>query len=147
MNIRKKSFLIILLSFAVLLTACTFVGTTKEDMEKVSKEAMENPPANAGTYEDYSPERLEELLGSEKFLLFFHADWCPTCRILETKIKKDLGILNGHTVLKANYDREAALMRKYDVVVQSTVIFFNEDGTIAEKKVFPRVSQIEAFFQ
>ena len=139
MNVRKKSSLIILLSFAALLTACSFTGTTKEDMSEVA--AMTNG------YEEYSPERLEELKGSEKFLLFFHADWCPTCRILEARIKKDLGVLNGHTVLEANYDREAALMKEYAVTVQATVIFFNEDGSIAAKKVNPRLSQIEEFFQ
>lgn len=147
MNVRKKSLIIILLTFSALLTACSFMSTTKEDMEKVSKEAMENPPANAGVYEEYSPERFDELLGSEKFLLFFHADWCPTCRVLEARLKKDLSVLNGHTVLETNYDREVALKKEYGVLVQSTVIFFNEDGSIADTRVNPRVSQIEEFFQ
>lgn len=147
MEVRKKTLIIAALGLSILLTACTFVATTKEDMEEASKGAIEAPVENAGTYEEYSPERFAELIGRERFILFFHADWCPTCRVLEKKIKKDMGVLNQHVVLEANYDREVDLKKEYGVRVQTTVIFFNEDGSIADKRINPRLSQIEEFFQ
>ncbi len=138
MKIKKKHLIGLLLLVSIALTACSFVGTTKKDMEAL--------PEGSG-YEEYSAERFAQLQGSERFMLFFHADWCPTCRILEARLKSDLSILNGHTVLEANYDREAELKKEYGVNVQTTVIFFNEDGSVAEKRVNPTLTKIEEFFQ
>jgi len=141
---KKITFAVIAVS--VLMAGCTFLNTTKEEMASVDKEMTEDAGANAGHYEEYSTQRFSELHGSEKFLLFFHADWCPTCRALEKNIKKDMSALNGHTVLETNYDTETELKKEYGVAVQTTVIFFDADGSVTKKKVNPRLSEIESFF-
>ncbi len=97
-------------------------------------------------YIEYTEANYKEKLGKEKFILFFHADWCPLCRQLESKIKEDLSILNGHTVLEANYDREIELKKKFDVLAQTTVVFIDEKGMATEKKVNPSIKTIEEFF-
>lgn len=143
MNQSKK--ISILLIVSLLLVGCGFLATTKTDMQEADEDMASS--AMAGSYEEYSPQQFSELKGSERFILFFHADWCPLCRVLEGKIKKDMGVLNGHTVLEANYDKEVELKKEYSVLAQTTMIFFNADGTIADKKVNPRLSNIEEFFK
>lgn len=98
-------------------------------------------------YQTYSQELYEEKLGNEKFILFFHADWCPLCRQLESKIKEDLSILNGHSVLEANFDREIELKKEFEVLAQTTVIFINEKGENVGKKVNPSIESIQEFFK
>lgn len=143
MNQSKK--ISVLLIVSLLLVGCGFLATTKTDMQEADEE-MAGYAAN-GSYEEYSSKRFSELHGNEKFILFFSADWCPLCRVLEGKIKKDMDVLNGHAVLEANYDKEVELKKEYSVLVQTTMIFFNADGTIADKKVNPRLSMIEEFFK
>jgi thiol-disulfide isomerase/thioredoxin len=102
---------------------------------------------NTEGYEAYSADLFNELLGSESFALFFHAGWCPTCRAMETEILGNLSALNGHIMLKADYDTETELKKEYGVTVQTTVIFFNADGSIAKKTINPPLSEIKAFFK
>ncbi len=111
-----------------------------------SKEPSELASLTSGSYEEYSPERFKELLGSEKFILFFHADWCPTCRALEKEIKESLEKLNSRTVLEVNYDTETDLKKKYGITVQSTLVFIDSDGEVFEKRVNPDLELIEKFF-
>ncbi len=144
MNLSKKIPLLILIAgFA--LVGCSFLANNETDTEQAENETLST--GLPGRYEEYSPELFSELQGNEKFLLFFHADWCPLCRALEAKIKNDIGVLNGRTVLEADYDIELDLRKEYSVLAQVTVIFFNADGTIANKKVNPRLSAIEEFFK
>ena len=99
-----------------------------------------------GHYEAYSRERFVQLQEKERFALFFHAPWCPTCRALEKNILADLTVFNGHTMLKADYDNETELKKEYDVIVQTTVILFDEDGYVAHKKLNPSLAEIRSFF-
>ncbi len=140
MKLLKSSALLLLIS--VVLTSCDSTKGTQSDASEVVT-AIEN----AGTYEDYSSERFDELLGSERFILFFHADWCPTCRALEADIKSDLGVLNQHVLLEANYDKEVDLKKEYEINSQSTVIFFNADGSVHDTIIFPPTDQIRDFFE
>jgi hypothetical protein len=41
--------------------------------------------ASQSQYRDYNEAELSSLTGS-RILLFFHADWCPTCRNFEKQI-------------------------------------------------------------
>jgi len=97
-------------------------------------------------YQEYTPELEARYKGSQKFVLFFHADWCPTCRVLEKKIKENLKSLENAIILETNYDREVEAKKKYNVRVQSTVIFFNADGTVERSKVNPRLQELIDFF-
>ena len=136
---------IIILSLALTLTGCGFLGTTKDDMEGV-EENTNTGSVTSGSYEKYTPERFDELLGTEKFALFFHADWCPTCRALEKEIKENLDELNSRTVLEVNYDTETDLKKEYEVMVQSTVVFINANGSVFEKRLNPDFELIKKFF-
>lgn len=59
------------------------------------------------------------MLTGSRILLFFHADWCPTCRnfekqISETTLPKDI------VIYKVDYDTADELKKKYSILSQST---------------------------
>ncbi|MDH5597438.1 MAG: thioredoxin family protein [Candidatus Peregrinibacteria bacterium] len=133
-----------LLALGIGLLALALVYTfTRSNPGEPEVEVMASMPAG---YEIYDQARFNELHGQEPFAVFFHADWCPTCRALETRIKKDPSVLGGRVMLRANYDREVALKKQYEAMVQTTVIFFYEDGSVAHKRVNPSINFIRDFF-
>lgn len=86
----------------------------------------------AGTYEDYSAEKVASAEGD--VVLFFHASWCPTCRALNSNIEANLGAIpDGVTILKTDYDSETALKQKYGVTYQHTLVQVDNDGNMITK--------------
>jgi peptide-methionine (S)-S-oxide reductase len=82
---------------------------------------IEEHAATGATFSQYRPYDpvLFRSLQDRQILLFFHADWCPTCRnfekqILETTLPKNV------IILKVDYDTATDLKKKYSVVSQST---------------------------
>jgi thiol:disulfide interchange protein len=47
--------------------------------------------ASQAQYIDYSPDALAQAQQKGRAVLFFHADWCPTCRALDKEIKLPSG--------------------------------------------------------
>lgn len=93
------------------------------------------PDPNAGVpikqnYVNYSKTALEQTLKDEgQALLFFYADWCPTCRAADKSIQTDHALLPKNlTILKVNYDSEADLKRQYNVTAQHTFVHVNRQG-------------------
>jgi len=81
-----------------------------------------------GEYLAYSPELLARA-NSGDVVLFFHAAWCPTCKALESDINRNLeNIPDDLTILKINYDKESELKKKYDVVIQHTLVKVDANG-------------------
>jgi len=86
-----------------------------------------------GTVEAYSPEKLA-LAESGKVLLFFHAAWCPICRILDAEAEANPDIIPENlTVLKVDYDSATALKKKYGVTVQHTFVQVDASGAAIAK--------------
>lgn len=61
-------------------------------------------------------------------VLFFYADWCPTCRAELKKIESGQSILKNITVIIVNYDKSKELKRKYGVTYQHTYVQIDRDG-------------------
>lgn len=88
---------------------------------------------NPGSFEDYSPEKLA-LAKTGDVILFFHADWCPSCRGLEKDINDNLSnIPEGTHILKIDYDTAMDLKKKYGVVRQHTLVHVSETGAEIKK--------------
>lgn len=87
----------------------------------------------AGIYTEYSP----ELVSSEAYsnrIIFFKADWCPTCSVLDRDIEENLAdIPQGTIILEADYDEEIELRKEYDVSVQHTLVLVDQDGEELEQ--------------
>lgn len=89
--------------------------------------------ANSGEYLDYD-ESLLSRADSGNVVLFFHADWCPTCRALENHIINNAHkIPEGLTIMKLDFGAESSLRDKYDVVVQHTLVQVDSNGNQINK--------------
>lgn len=62
-------------------------------------------------------------------ILYFHANWCPICQVLDPDITKNISKLPvGLTILKVDYDKETALKKKYGVTYQHTFVQVDPNG-------------------
>jgi len=105
--------------------------TLEEPAVEIAVEPVieEEATVEAARYIAYSAETLEQLKGSQPVAVFFHAEWCPTCRGMEAEINENLANLPAGTViLKADYDTETELKEQYKIVIQSTIAILDKDG-------------------
>jgi thiol-disulfide isomerase/thioredoxin len=82
--------------------------------------------AHALELKPYSAQALAEAQkANQPVALHFHADWCPTCRA-QDKVLQSLKAEKGLdlTVLRADYDTEKDLKRRFRVNAQSTLVVF-----------------------
>lgn len=95
---------------------------TAEPEDEPQQEAEPAP----GVYRAYSTDAVADP-GFDTTIIFFHASWCPECRAFEQAIESS-DIPDGVQILKADYDTESDLKRRYDVTIQTTFVRVDEDG-------------------
>lgn len=95
---------------------------------------------SAGQYVQYSDAVLADTSDTDR-ILFFHAEWCSTCKFFEGDIKS-AGIPEGITIIEANYDDETELKARYDVSVQSTFVLLDSEGNL--KQTWPFASGLRS---
>lgn len=88
--------------------------------------------AAAGAYTSYSADAVANTKG--KRILFFHAPWCPQCRLLDASITAG-PIPSGVTIFKVDYDSNQKLRQDYGVTIQTTLILLDDNGGEAKKYV------------
>lgn len=103
--------------------------------DKLEEEMVKDEVALEGKYLDYTPELLAE--AEWNIVLFFHADWCPTCNALEKEILSDT-IPSDLTILVVNYDTETELKKKYSVLTQTTLVQVDNQWNMINKWVWGR---------
>jgi len=90
--------------------------------------------AKSGSYETYGAEKVALASASHDVVLFFRANWCPTCRAVDTDIKAHLGsIPPALTILDVDYDNSAELKKKYGVTYQHTFVQVDAQGNMVKK--------------
>ena len=99
-----------------------------EQSTEVAQTAAKQP----GTYVEYQEGLVASTDGVT--VLFFHAPWCPQCRMIEDDIEKQ-GVPDGVTILKVDYDSNQALRQKYGVTLQTTFVEVDSSGAEIEKYV------------
>lgn len=103
--------------------------TEKAEMESSSSEVM----MKVGSYEAYSADKIARAETGD-VVIFFHASWCPSCRGLNSDIESNLkSIPEGVTILKADYDKETEMKKKYGVTTQHTLVQVDKDGNMIKK--------------
>ena len=78
--------------------------------------------------------KFDQLLKEGKPVVFhIHADWCPVCRAQDAVLEDLLPMdeFKNLTVLRANFDTEKKLLRKYKVRNQSTFIMFKNGKEVS----------------
>lgn len=92
-------------------------------------------------------EKVETMRQGKRHVLFFYADWCPTCVKWEAKLTGDfMNIAGNAMIIRANYDKETELKEQYGITKQSTAVFIDQDGEIIEKVADPSISKLNDFF-
>ena len=109
-------------------TTPTTADSTAPAQQAPTQDAGATEPANGGQYVDFSEQALADASGSSR-VVFFHAQWCSTCKFFENDIKS-AGVPADITILEADYDTETALKDKYGVSVQSTFVLLNDAGEV-----------------
>jgi thiol-disulfide isomerase/thioredoxin len=96
--------------------------------------AMSEPEQlqEGGRYVDYSAEAVTSTQNQR--ILFFHAPWCPQCRLLDASIKGGL-IPTNVTIFKVDYDSNQKLRQQYGVTIQTTLVLLDSNGNEAKKYV------------
>ena len=119
----------------------------EEMMEGVENKEMEGEAAEEmGYYVPYSAEKMTALAGQKK-AVFFHAEWCGTCRKWEKMIGEAGDALPaGSVILKADFDADKELVAQYEVASQSTLVFLDENGAVVEKLLDPPVEKLAELF-
>lgn len=108
-------------------------NTDVMDTEESTNEAEEGQAQSAGTYEDYSPSKLA-LASKGRVVLFFKANWCPTCIAFDKSVSANLSAIPAGThILKIDYDNSSELKKKYGVTYQHTFVQVNAQGNMITK--------------
>jgi thiol:disulfide interchange protein len=120
----------------------------RSNREEKPKQRNSISEQRQAVYEDYSLEKLTALKGNEPFILFFHADWCKTCRKWESNVMDNLDSLPQNThILRVDYDAEVDLKKEYGVTMQSIAVFIDGEGGVVKKQGDPDLKVISDFFE
>lgn len=96
-------------------------------------------------YIAFSQSKHAQLLGNTAHVISFHADWCPTCNLIDKQINAELSSFpEGTLILKANYDKEGVTKQKYGVKSQSTFVIIDANGNYVETLAAPSTSELKA---
>lgn len=109
-------------------------STTNDEEMMADDTAM-----SSGSYIPYSSTALADTTGSKQ-VLFFYANWCPTCRPVDASLSSNPDqIPEGVTVIRVNYNdpdtdnEEKDLAKKYGVTYQHTFVQIDENGNEVAK--------------
>ncbi len=99
------------------------------EAESMQNDAMIPTDSHTSTYQDYSEIVLDTAVAENKtVVLFFHANWCPTCKTADVDITENLSdIPENVVVLKTDYDSEKELKKKYNVTYQHTFVQIDQN--------------------
>lgn len=105
-------------------------NTVQTGSETAVQEAV---MTKAGSYVAYSADKIA-MAETGDVVIFFHASWCPSCRGLNSDIEKNVSAIpEAVTILKADYDKETELKKKYGVTTQHTLVQVDKDGNLIKK--------------
>lgn len=103
------------------------------DGAMANEDGMDGPAAASermqATQVDFVDEATTaELAATGPTVLFFKANWCPTCRAAQRDIDENLSALSSDlTVVTVDYDTADALKNRYGVTYQHTWVQVDED--------------------
>ena len=133
-----------LATVALLLAACGSSGTGEDPatssatMETgtmapspMESEATESEAAAAAggyiTLAEY--EGSKDMYADSDVVLFFAADWCPTCQEATANLEADpAAIPSGLAIVRVDYDDSDDLKQKYGITVQHTFVHVDAAG-------------------
>lgn len=108
-------------------------------INKTADSKVQDEIKSEGAYVEYSAETYPNYEG-QKRVLFFYANWCPTCRPVDIAIQNNQDkIPEGYTIIRINYDDNAtdadeeALADEYGITYQHTFVILDEQNNVVTK--------------
>lgn len=99
-------------------------------------------------YIKYTKDLYTAALGKKPLVLFFHASWCPTCKIIEKDLNRELASFpEGTLILETDYDTETLLKQTYGITSQSILVILDAQGSVVKKLMAPENEQIKSAIQ
>jgi thiol-disulfide isomerase/thioredoxin len=84
-------------------------------------------------YISYSKKNYDQNAGKKR-VLFFHAVWCPTCKVANEEFNNNLNKIPEDVILlKTDYDTEKELKQKYNITYQHTFVLVDNQGNELKK--------------
>lgn len=142
-----KLILIVIGSLVVIIIGVVLFTSMNKSSENVAESTAVVPTASAvsdktadqSRYKPYSSSVFEQS-GNKRRVLFFYADWCPTCRPADTAfIQKANQIPQDVAVIRVNYNdtntdaEEKALATQYQITYQHTFVQIDENSEVVTK--------------
>lgn len=79
-------------------------------------------------YTDYNTKSFS-VYQENKRILYFHADWCPICKTLDSELtNSQQNIPTDVVIYKVNYDTEEELKNQYAITYQHTFVQVDKFG-------------------
>ena len=105
------------------------------ESEAMESEAMESEAAATGAYITLAEyQGSKDMYAAGDVVLFFAADWCPTCQEATTNLEADpAAIPGGLAIVRVDYDDSDELKQKYGVTTQHTFVQVDADGNEVAK--------------
>jgi len=121
---------------------------SKDEVGKTDSNQTKNIVNLESGYTLYNQDKLANAKNG-KVVLFFHANWCPSCKALDTNIKDNIkNIPNNLLILKVDYDSSNSLKQKYGITSQHTLVQVNENGDlIKSSKGLYQLNTLESIIQ
>lgn len=153
-NIMKKNMSIVITIIVLIIVVAGFLywqnvqeatRQNKQSMESAETHTTVHKPSKAnqsvgqattqqkGEYVNFSQESFDQAKNAHR-VLFFHAPWCPQCRMIDKDIQT-AKIPDNVTIFKTDYDSEQSLRQKYGVTLQTTFVAVDENGELLKKYV------------
>lgn len=125
--------LVVLIMLLKVLTDSASTPSTvnnSEEAEEVndSTQQFDTTPTTNGPYAGYSEEGIAAAQGKKK-VLFFYANWCPSCRQQDANLAQSASqIPSDLAIFKVDFDSSVELRQKYGVTLQHTFVEVDDAG-------------------
>ncbi len=113
--------------------------TTDSANKKNAEEPMTGDVMNNNHYQEYTKSVFLNTASTQR-ILFFYANWCPTCRPADANFKANANkIPKNVTLLRVNYNDtdtdqdEKGLAETYGITYQHTFVQIDENGNVVMK--------------
>ncbi len=132
MNVLRIRTLSLCLSIILVGAACT--TTDAENTNSSTADTISLETTSTGLYTDYSAAAVTEAQSNGKYvLLFFYADWCPTCKVQDpimTDLFNSLPEDSNVVAFRTDYDTEKELKKQYSITLQHSFVLLAPNGEV-----------------
>jgi len=125
---NKRTSIIVVAGVAVAAGAIFLAQSTATDPARLTA------AGSSASFQEYTPEAVSSATADETVVLFFHATWCSTCKLLADDITANAdSIPDDVQILLVDFDTATDLKQRYGVTLQHTLVQVDSNGDAIEQ--------------